>query len=141
MDSCKLNWRGFAEGVVQILFTVLWFKWSPQNTVQLRFYLQFKRYFHMKIIVTIIPTCLIWNSLLPFLCFLKNQKKRIKFWVNLWSGNEKCFCFFYKGMLNSIDFYQGIFLLAILFVLYFHDIHCLVFDYTLFFIRTSKIGP
>ena len=30
-----------------------------KNTVQLRFYWQFKRYFHMKIIITIIPTYLI----------------------------------------------------------------------------------
>ena len=40
-------------------------------------------------IVTIIPTNLVTNSLLFLFCPLIETKKRIKFSASSWSGNEK----------------------------------------------------
>ena len=65
----------------------------------------------MKIIVTIIPTNLISNSILsPF--YPKKPKKRIKFSVNWWSGNNKIMSFVQSKSPYriSIDFYQRMFL-------------------------------
>ena len=51
-----------------------------KNAVQQRFYLQFERYFCMKIIVTIIPTGLVTNSYFSFFYpFLEIQKQASSF--------------------------------------------------------------
>ena len=55
----------------------------------------------MKIIVTIIPTDLVTNSLLssfcPFLHTKKNSefKQEFRLSASWWSGNEKYFCFWF----------------------------------------------
>ena len=73
-------------------------------------------FFYMKIIVTIIPTDLVTNSLLSSLCsFLqtknKNQKQNVG---RLVTRNISDFClwrvaFYFKAMPNSIDFNKGVF--------------------------------
>ena len=76
----------------------------------------------MKIILTIIPTDLVLQiCFYPLFVFSFKLKSRIKFSASLWSGNEKNSAFYlervvlyFKAMLNSIDFYKGIFLHAIL---------------------------
>ena len=57
----------------------------------------------MKIIVTIIPTDLVKNLLLPSFFISCKPKTRIWFSANWWSGNEKYFCFLFiaSGMINS----------------------------------------
>ena len=77
----------------------------------------------MKIIVTIIPTDLVTNSLLSTFCpFLqtKNKNQVGGGSATWWSGNEKYFCvlfiashIYFKAMPKSIDFYKGTFLHAI----------------------------
>ena len=72
-------------------------------------------------IVTIIPTDLVTNSLLSLFCPFLETNNKIKFSRISWSGNQKYFCFlcnkrvvlYFKAMPNSIDFIKGIF---------FHDI-------------------
>ena len=71
----------------------------------------------MKIIVTIIPTDLVTNLFLSvFLLFLTNQKQESGFHQvgGLVKRNISVFCLqqvalYFKAMLNSIDFYKGIF--------------------------------
>ena len=67
----------------------------------------------MKIIVAIIPTDLVTNSLLSFLANQKQQSgsKEVD---SLVTRNISVFCLwrvalFFKAMPNSIDFYKGIF--------------------------------
>ena len=71
----------------------------------------------MKIIVTIIPTYLVTNLLLSsFFSFLTNQKQESDFQqVGGLVTEIFVFCLqrvalYFKAMLNSIDFYKGIFL-------------------------------
>ena len=76
----------------------------------------------MKIILTIIPTDLVLQiCFYPLFVFSFKLKSRIKFSASLWSGNEKNSAsagarvgLYFKAMLNSIDFYKGIFLHATL---------------------------
>ena len=71
----------------------------------------------MKIILTIIPTDLVTNSLLSSFCLSYKPKTRIRFSAIWWSGSENVSVFFLKrvalhftAMPNSTDFYKGIFL-------------------------------
>ena len=71
----------------------------------------------MKIIVTIIPTDLVANSLLSFFCpFLQTKNKNHVFSKFVICYQEIfVFCLqrvalYFKAMLNSIEFYKGIFL-------------------------------
>ena len=49
----------------------------------------------MNMIVTIIPTDLVKNSLLSSFVLFYTSKTRIRFSASWWSGNKKYFCFFF----------------------------------------------
>ena len=49
----------------------------------------------MKIIVSVIPTVLVTNSLCPIFVLLQKPKTRIKFSASWWSDNKKQFCFLF----------------------------------------------
>ena len=51
----------------------------------------------MKIIVTIIPTDLVTNSLLSSFCPFWQAKNKNQVFSNWWSGNEKYFCVLFKA--------------------------------------------
>ena len=53
-----------------------------------------ERFFYMKLIVFIIPTDLIMNSLLYFFVFSYKPKTRIRFSASWWFYSEKNFCVF-----------------------------------------------
>ena len=88
-SQCIHSWCGFFEGVLQVLFTVLWFKWSLKMYCVAKVLLAIWQKFFMKIIVTIIATDLVISLLLPFFYpFLETKNK-------FWFGNEKYFYFLF----------------------------------------------
>ena len=62
-NKCARSWRGFAEGALQVALQVQGFVFQviSEKRLQERFYKEFKKYFYMKMIVTIIPTNLVTN--------------------------------------------------------------------------------
>ena len=57
-----------------------------------RFHKEYEKEFFMKINVTIIPTNLVTNSLLSFVCPFVETKNNNQISASWWSGNEKYFC-------------------------------------------------
>ena len=52
----------------------------------------------MKKIVNMIPADLVAHLFYPLFALSDKPKTRIRFSASWWSGNEKYFCFFYKGI-------------------------------------------
>ena len=86
-DLLRAFWR--------LLFYLHFCKSSNQwkSTQYQKFYFKFERYFYIKIIVSVIPTDLVINSLLSSFCY--KPKTTIKFPKSWWSGNNKYFCFLF----------------------------------------------
>ena len=76
------------------------------------------RDFYTKIIVAIIPTDLVTNSLLFSFCPFLQTRKKVRFSASWFSGNKKYFSIFclqrvtlyFKPMPNSTNFYKEFFL-------------------------------
>ena len=89
-----------------------------KNTVKQRLYVLFERHYYIKIIVTLIPIDLLTNWLSFLFCSFVWSKNENHFSGSWWLSNKKSFCLwrvplYFKSMLNSIDFYRGIFLQVI----------------------------
>ena len=99
------SWRGFAEGVLQVvLLAILWYNWSMKKHCVAKILLAIWEYFYMKIIVTIIAKYVVTNLFLSSFFISYKLKTRIWFSASWWSGNEKYFCFLFiasRALLQS----------------------------------------
>ena len=99
MESCSTRVSIAGEDLLRAFYKLFYSRFCDSSD-QWKKDLQFNRHFYMKIILTIIPTDLVTNSLLSFFCPFLKPKKEIKLSASWWSGNEKYFCYllraFYK---------------------------------------------
>ena len=89
-----------------------------------RFHNEFERDFYMKILVTIIPTNVVTNSLLSHVCPFVEIKNKMQV-GDLVMRNISAFCLqrvalYFKGMPNSIGLYKEFSHMLFLLVLQFH---------------------